>query len=175
MDPKLSHFLNNDNFKEERKRKIKKEEVKVEIKEMSVSLPDKEQESPDILTIRENKIVIDHSATFTVKENTENFQVTNDTDKIITSLTYSKRVPAGRWLKNESDTFFDALSICGTDFTMINRFLPSKTRKQIKNKFLNEEKKNPHKIAAALNKHSTYNPNDFKRLSKFNIEDKENS
>ncbi|TBU06425.1 putative Myb-like DNA binding protein [Hamiltosporidium magnivora] len=127
MDPKLSHFLNNDNFKEERKRKIKKEEVKVEIKEMSVSLPDKEQD-----------------ATFTVKENTENFQVTNDTDKIITSLTYSKRVPAGRWPKNESDTFFDALSICGTDFTMINRFLPSKTRKQIKNKFLNEEKKNPH-------------------------------
>lgn len=55
-----------------------------------------------------------------------------------------------RWNQEETDFFFQVLAMCGTDFSMMSKFFPKRTRKMIVNKFHCEEKKNPIKIKEAI-------------------------
>jgi transcription factor TFIIIB component B'' len=55
-----------------------------------------------------------------------------------------------RWKPEETALFYRVLSMCGTDFSMISKFFPERTRKMIVNKFHSEETKNKDKIQAAL-------------------------
>lgn len=68
-----------------------------------------------------------------------------------TSSSFSHRhYKAARWKKDESSLFFKALGQVGTDFTMMTLILPSRSRKELKNKFKREEKNNPHLVTQAL-------------------------
>jgi hypothetical protein len=68
----------------------------------------------------------------------------------VTSATYSRRSRADRWSPEETKLFFRALSMCQTDFSLINMLFPKRNRRQIKNKFMREESERPRLVEAAL-------------------------
>ncbi|KAH9386584.1 uncharacterized protein NEMAJ01_1480 [Nematocida major] len=78
----------------------------------------------------------------------------------MSAFSYGRRPSAGRsrWSKEETIVFYKALSLCGTDFTLLEKVFTDKTRKQIKNKFSNEEKQQPERISQVLS-----DPKKFKR------------
>jgi transcription factor TFIIIB component B'' len=65
------------------------------------------------------------------------------------------RVPVWKWKsdpwsEDETDKFYEALRMFGTDFFIISKMFPPKTRRMIKAKFTREEKLDPTRIDAAL-------------------------
>merc|ERR1711862_37742 len=66
----------------------------------------------------------------------------------ITTYTYMKRrrPRTKKWGPKETKKFFRLLRIFGTNFDNMVMFLKGRTRRQIKNKFMQEDKKNKSKI-----------------------------
>lgn len=65
------------------------------------------------------------------------------------------RVPAWKWRSDpwseeETDKFYDAIRMFGTDFFIISKMFPPKTRRMIKAKFVREEKLDPQRVNNAL-------------------------
>ncbi|KXS99376.1 hypothetical protein AC578_8997 [Pseudocercospora eumusae] len=54
------------------------------------------------------------------------------------------------WSEEETDRFYDALRMFGTDFLVISKMFPPKTRRMIKSKFTREEKLDPNRVTDAL-------------------------
>lgn len=70
------------------------------------------------------------------------------------------RVPAWKWKSDpwseeETDRFYEALQMFGTDFFVISKMFPPKTRRMIKAKFTREEKLDPKRVDDALSGKST--------------------
>ena len=68
----------------------------------------------------------------------------------VNSGTWGRRERTERWDDEETEKFFAALSMFGTDFELISKMFPGRSRRQMKNKFNNEERKNPLRINDAL-------------------------
>lgn len=68
----------------------------------------------------------------------------------ITSATWSRHRKVEKWDIAETQRFYNALSMFGTDFEIMSRMFPARTRKQMRSKFTSEERKHPEKITAAL-------------------------
>ena len=68
----------------------------------------------------------------------------------ITSATHSKHKRSERWDTEETDKFYNALSMFGTDFEIISKLFPGRNRQQLRKKYLNEERKDPQRITDAL-------------------------
>eukprot|EP00771_Trimastix_marina_P001563 gnl/Trimastix_PCT/2643.p1 GENE.gnl/Trimastix_PCT/2643~~gnl/Trimastix_PCT/2643.p1 ORF type:complete len:362 (-),score=73.94 gnl/Trimastix_PCT/2643:3-1088(-) len=66
----------------------------------------------------------------------------------------SKRTPSSKWNTDETNRFYQALRKYGTDFSILMRLFPTRTRQQLRNKFKREEREHPWKIEDAL-KHRT--------------------
>lgn len=75
---------------------------------------------------------------------------TNPYERPVISNTYSKRRQTDKWTPDEETKFFQALSDWGTDFSIISDMFPHRTRKQVKAKFNNEEKRRPGLVELAL-------------------------
>ncbi|KAF4547949.1 Transcription factor TFIIIB component B-like protein [Elsinoe fawcettii] len=60
------------------------------------------------------------------------------------------RTSSTPWNDEETDRFYDALRMFGTDFTIISKMFAPKTRRQIKLKFVREERLDPERVNAAL-------------------------
>ncbi|KAK0554217.1 hypothetical protein OC845_000836 [Tilletia horrida] len=73
-----------------------------------------------------------------------------ETERFINSNTRGKRSVNARWNKDETEKFFRAISQWGTDFEMIARLFPTRSRHQIKLKFSREEKTNPERVNQAF-------------------------
>jgi transcription factor TFIIIB component B'' len=58
--------------------------------------------------------------------------------------------PTDRWSAAQTDAFYEALRMFGTDFAIISNMFPGRTRRNIKHKFVKEERANPARIKAAL-------------------------
>ncbi|GME84306.1 unnamed protein product [Ambrosiozyma monospora] len=102
-----------------------------------------------MMTYNQESTVVDrHSAT--TDNNSKERVVENTFDNPITSATYSKRKFTDRWTPVEVAELYKALSQWGTDFGLIAQLFPYRTRRQIKSKFLLEEKQRPHLIEFAL-------------------------
>ncbi|KAI9722118.1 MAG: Transcription factor TFIIIB component B [Chrysothrix sp. TS-e1954] len=56
----------------------------------------------------------------------------------------------GQWDMEATNLFYDGLRMFGTDFTMISKMFPGRTRRNVKNKFTREERELPDRINAAL-------------------------
>lgn len=90
----------------------------------------------------------------------EEFTDLTQTINRFTHLNANRRDPADRlpawksksdpWSEDETDKFYDALRMFGTDFFIISKMFAPKTRRMIKNKFNREEKLDPHRITRAL-------------------------
>ncbi|XP_019849388.1 PREDICTED: transcription factor TFIIIB component B'' homolog isoform X2 [Amphimedon queenslandica] len=69
-----------------------------------------------------------------------------------TSTSFRQRHKIKKWTNEETNNFYKALSQVGTDFTMMTLLLPHRNRKELKNKFKKEEKRNPARVSATLEK-----------------------
>lgn len=81
----------------------------------------------------------------------------------ITSNSYSKLTHTDTWTDGELREFYRALSTWGTDFTFIAQLFPYRTRRQIKRKFILEEKKNPQLVDLALKRQLPGSFEDFEK------------
>jgi transcription factor TFIIIB component B'' len=86
----------------------------------------------------------------------------NPFENLVNSATYGKQRYSDRWDNNERELLYQGLYQWGTDFGLIAQMFPYRTRRQIKSKFILEEKKNPHLVELALSRKLN--------LAEFNLE-----
>lgn len=106
-------------------------------------------------------------------ENEEMVEVEeNEFSRITTSGTFMKREAAQVWDSIATATFYQGLSQFGTDFEMIAKLFPTRSRRQIKLKFNNEERKNPARLNKILTgKSVSIDLNEFEEMSGLKLED----
>lgn len=75
----------------------------------------------------------------------------SDLMRVVNSASWSRRERVERWSTLETNRFYEALSMWGTDFGLIAQMFGGRSRRQIKNKFNAEERKNPGRVHIALN------------------------
>ncbi|CCH46680.1 Midasin [Wickerhamomyces ciferrii] len=75
----------------------------------------------------------------------------NPFENVVNSATYGKQRYTDKWTVDEVERFYKALGTWGTDFGLIAQMFPHRTRRQVKAKFILEEKKRPTIIELALN------------------------
>lgn len=68
----------------------------------------------------------------------------------ITQASFGKRSKAEPWDEDLTDLFYRGLRMFGTDFMMISKLFPGRSRHQIKLKFNNEERRDPERIKQTL-------------------------
>ncbi|CAF1122692.1 unnamed protein product [Didymodactylos carnosus] len=71
-------------------------------------------------------------------------------DDNLTHQSYRKVGRRKRWNAKDTLRFYQALKMCGTDFTLISRVFPNRTRDDIRRKFKTEDKANRTLIDSAL-------------------------
>ena len=74
----------------------------------------------------------------------------NDLTRRINSSTWLKVDRSGGWNEYLTDQFYDGLRMFGTDFYMISKMFPGRTRHSVKLKFNKEERLNAWRIEATL-------------------------
>ena len=108
---------------------------------------------PQVVLNKEGNIVINESSLTVVPESSlEEFEVVEE--GVHPTAKYSSFIDRPRchpWGIEETRHFYEALRQCGTDFTLLQAFFPSRTRKQLKKKFFREEVQHPELIKASLN------------------------
>ncbi len=82
--------------------------------------------------------------------------IVHDTGRHLTSHAFVKTQGSNRWSESETKKFYDALSMCGTDFSLIAALFPSRTREQIKGKYRVEERNNSRKVETFLKKRKKF-------------------
>jgi len=121
----------------------------------------------------DGKIVYDEElsniveTTSPVIDETELEYAVDDENSHLTSATYAKKRIVNRWKEDETDFFYEALEMCGTDFSMIASLFPHRTRAQIKGKYKIEEKSNPSKINTALKRRKPFDSEFSARLQEY--------
>jgi len=147
-------------------RRHKKRKQEKEAAESAAAAANKEREameaaaSSEVAAAPQLKIGADGS--LQIDENTLSANVTsnthdlssytrvNDDYRIINCKTYSKQAYARPWTQEETDLFYEAISCIGTDFTLIAKLFPARTRRQVKAKFVKEDKVNAAQVDRAL-------------------------
>ncbi|OJJ43757.1 hypothetical protein ASPZODRAFT_73462 [Penicilliopsis zonata CBS 506.65] len=76
--------------------------------------------------------------------------VENSLTRKINQASYGKRSKTESWDEDMTDLFYRGLRMFGTDFMMISKMFPGRSRRQIKLKFNNEERRDPERIKDAL-------------------------
>lgn len=77
-------------------------------------------------------------------------ELENPFENPINAGSYSKHIHTDNWTVAECETLYNALSKWGTDFTLIAQLFPHRTRRQIKRKYILEEKLRPELVELAL-------------------------
>lgn len=106
------------------------------------------------LNIVDGKILLNPESTV-VSKGTASFgdrevEIDNPFENPITSVSYTKLAHTDAWTTDELVQLYNALSTWGTDFTFIAQLFPYRSRRQVKRKFILEEKKNPELVELAL-------------------------
>lgn len=76
--------------------------------------------------------------------------VENQLTRKINQATYGKRSKTETWDEEMTDLFYRGLRMFGTDFMVISKLFPGRSRRQIKLKFNNEERRDPQRIKNTL-------------------------
>ncbi|KAF6223500.1 hypothetical protein HO133_000343 [Letharia lupina] len=104
------------------------------------------------IQIDETSLEIDRHAAAALERNVEQLDAVDETDmtRKINSATWLKRDQSGGWNEMLTERFYDGLRMFGTDFEMLSKMFPGRTRHKIKLKFCKEEKINGDRIKATL-------------------------
>jgi len=92
-----------------------------------------------------------------------------DENNHITSASFKPKLKPLKWTKDETELFYKCLSIFGTNFSMLAIMFPSRNRKQLLNKYKNEEKINPGHVQYALKHKKALDPEFFEKYSGQNM------
>ncbi|OQE21708.1 hypothetical protein PENSTE_c011G01423 [Penicillium steckii] len=76
--------------------------------------------------------------------------VENQLTRKINQASYGKRSKTESWDEEMTDLFYRGLRMFGTDFMIISNMFPGRSRRQIKLKFNNEERRDPQRIKDTL-------------------------
>jgi transcription factor TFIIIB component B'' len=110
--------------------------------------------TPQVLVV-DGQIVINEKS-LTVNAAVERATALSDFTRVeesgtkLNSATYANYTKAEKWTKEDTEFFFQALRQFGTDFSLIQRLFPGRSRRQIKKKYLVEDKINPGRVEAAI-------------------------
>ncbi|KAF7836523.1 Transcription factor TFIIIB component B'' [Senna tora] len=64
---------------------------------------------------------------------------------------FMDKTPSGKWTKQDTELFYEAVRQFGTDFSMVQQLFPGRTRHQIKLKYKKEERQHPLQLSDAVN------------------------
>ena len=73
----------------------------------------------------------------------------------LNSSTYMNRAKAEKWSKDDTELFYRAMTQFGTDFSLIARLFPGRTRRQVKRKYLIEDRADPRRVERCISNRET--------------------
>lgn len=97
----------------------------------------------------------------------------NPLEKRLNSSSYGKKRNTDKWDEGSTEAFYDALGQWGTDFEMISQLFPNRTRRQIKSKFVMEERRNGARITATLKQPKSMNLAEYSTAANIEVRDVE--
>lgn len=112
------------------------------------------------LIINEESLVVNTNKPV-VEEDTE---AIDETENTTTYASFRKPQVRHIWSKQETEKFYYALSSIGTDFTLMLKVFPNKTRADLKKKFVKEDRENRLKIEKAFRERKPFDMEVFKQL-----------
>ncbi len=165
----LNELMAEDDDKDLQDLKLKQEEAKKELLDLEEQEKMSNNGATLQLTLENGQLVVQADSLLINRH--ENIDMNREKEKQnpfenpINNATYGKKSnkKTYKWENDELIRFYDALSSWGTDFNLISQLFPYRTRRQIKSKFLLEEKKNPHLIELALKRKLGSNINEIKK------------
>ncbi|XP_068941093.1 transcription factor TFIIIB component B'' homolog isoform X2 [Petaurus breviceps papuanus] len=125
---------------------------------------------PRVKVAEDGSIILDEESLTVEVLRTKGPCVVEENDPIFergSTTTYSsfrKNYYSKPWSNKETDMFFLAISMVGTDFSMIGQLFPHRARIEIKNKFKREEKANGWRIDKAFQEKRPFDFDFFARL-----------
>lgn len=104
------------------------------------------------IQIDESTLQIDRHADAAVERDAERLEGVDESEltRRVNQSTWMKRDKSGGWNEDQTDKFYEALRMFGTDFQMISKMLPGRTRRSVKLKFTREERHDEPRIKRAL-------------------------
>jgi hypothetical protein len=143
------------------------------------SVDDTQEKKPKVYDPKKNKtaiqmrvvngeIVIDQQSTMIDHIDTTDEalpMLKYDDNNHITSASFKPKLKPLKWTKDETELFYQCLSIFGTNFSMLAIMFPTRNRKQLLNKYKNEEKVNPGHVKYALKHKKALDPDFFYKYS----------
>eukprot|EP01028_Stygiella_incarcerata_P007632 TRINITY_DN31766_c0_g1_i4.p1 TRINITY_DN31766_c0_g1~~TRINITY_DN31766_c0_g1_i4.p1 ORF type:complete len:105 (+),score=24.35 TRINITY_DN31766_c0_g1_i4:175-489(+) len=87
-----------------------------------------------------------------------------ETDLRITSSSFSKRRAGRKWTSEETERFFKALHVYGTEFSLIETMFPGRTRRQIKAKYQREDRENHERVLECLRSRTPLDPEETEKI-----------
>ncbi|XP_075885526.1 uncharacterized protein LOC142890416 isoform X2 [Nelusetta ayraudi] len=128
--------------------------------EVAAAATEEEQEEallvPQVKVAEDGSLIIDEESLTVEVQRAKGPNPANERDPIFergSTTTYSsfrKGTYSKPWSSEETDMFFLAISMVGTDFSMICQLFPHRARSEIKNKFKKEERGNAWRIDKAF-------------------------
>ena len=146
-----------ENMNKPRKQKAKMTKIvsnKSSVRNMDSSEPVVDSSGPVVelvdgeIVIRESSLVVGGGDTNVDEEYEEVHEGAGEMTATYTSFT--NRTKRKTWSAEETKLFYEALRQVGPDFSMMNAFFVDRDRKQLKNKYKVETRKNPQLIQMAL-------------------------
>lgn len=153
---------------EENERKIKAQEEGLTLPESAMDTAEVEKNKEDrlpapkpqagpVMRIVNGEIVLD-TASLEVDRHADAARSAGDLEEVvenqltrkINQATYGKRTKTEVWDEEMTDLFYRGLRMFGTDFMVISKLFPGRSRRQIKLKFNNEERRDPQRIKDTL-------------------------
>jgi len=144
----------------------------IEVKKVSAVEKPKPKPNENVAAVQmrvvNGQVVIDQSSLFIRHIDTSNelpITMMESKDQQITSLSFKKNSNRSKkWQKDETDLFYQCISICGTDFGMMSVIMPNRNRKQLINKYHRETRLNPERIRKAFEKRKMLDNNNFNAI-----------
>lgn len=102
------------------------------------------------LAVDEESTLVDRHKNASLENYSKEKIQNNPFENLYNSATYGRQQFTDPWTTEEMIKFYQVLSMWGTDFNLISQLFPYRTRRQIKAKFVNEEKKHPVMVELAL-------------------------
>lgn len=135
-------------------------EGEVEDEEEAMPVPQVKIGPDGSLIINEESLVVNTKKPV-VEEDTE---AIDETENTTTYASFRKPQVRQIWSKQETEKFYYALSSIGTDFTLMLKVFPNKTRADLKKKFVKEDRENRLKIEKAFRERKPFDMEVFKQL-----------
>lgn len=104
------------------------------------------------IQIDETSLQLDRHAKAAEERDAEQLEGVDESEltRSVNQGSWAKRDKSGSWNEESTNKFYDGLRMFGTDFEMISKLFPGRTRHSVKLKFCKEEKLDQQKIKRTL-------------------------